>query len=111
MYAVDYGRPQLARHDYANLEQAAEACLSCSGAPCHGACPNGIPIAARTRATVVVVRSRPFGTSTLGAGYVAATVVAEDLGVREAQDWWRYRPLEAGLEVLRRRGIEIDFSC
>ena len=52
----------------------------------------------------------PFGTTTLGAGYVAATVVAEDLGVREAQDWWKYRPLEAGLEVLRRRGIEIEFS-
>jgi phytoene dehydrogenase-like protein len=52
----------------------------------------------------------PFGTTTLGAGYVAATVVAEDLGVREAQDWWKYRPLEAGIEVLRRRGIEIEFT-
>jgi phytoene dehydrogenase-like protein len=52
----------------------------------------------------------PFGTTTLGAGYVAATAVAEDLGVREAQDWWKYRPLEAGLEVLKRRGIEIEFT-
>jgi phytoene dehydrogenase-like protein len=52
----------------------------------------------------------PFGTSTLGAGYVAATEVAKDLGVREAQDWWKYRPLDAGLEVLRRRGIEIEFE-
>ena len=38
---------------------------------------------------------------------VAASVVAEDLGVREAQDWWRHQPLEAGLEMLKRRGIEI----
>jgi phytoene dehydrogenase-like protein len=52
----------------------------------------------------------PVGTSTLGAGYVAATVVAEDLGVRESQPWWRHRALEAGLEVLRRRGIEIEWS-
>jgi glycine/D-amino acid oxidase-like deaminating enzyme len=52
----------------------------------------------------------PVGTSTLGAGYVAATELARDLGVLEAQDWWRHRPLEAGLEVLRRRGIEIDFE-
>ena len=49
----------------------------------------------------------PYGTTTLGAGYVAATVVAEDLGLREGQDWWRYRALEAGREVLARRGIEI----
>jgi phytoene dehydrogenase-like protein len=52
----------------------------------------------------------PVGTSTLGAGYVAATVVADDLGVREGQDWWKHRALEAGLEVLRRRGIEIEYA-
>jgi phytoene dehydrogenase-like protein len=52
----------------------------------------------------------PFGTSSLGAGYVAASIVAEDLGVREGQDWWRHKPLEAGLEVLKRRGIEIEFN-
>jgi phytoene dehydrogenase-like protein len=52
----------------------------------------------------------PVGTTTLGAGYVAATELARDLGVLEGQDWWRHRPLEAGLEVLRRRGIEIDFQ-
>jgi phytoene dehydrogenase-like protein len=49
----------------------------------------------------------PFGTSTLGAGYVAATIVAEDLGVHEGQDWWRHTAMEAGREVLKRRGIEM----
>jgi len=49
----------------------------------------------------------PFGTSTLGAGYVAATAVAEDLGIREEQEWWRFKALEAGREVLKRRGIEL----
>ncbi len=48
----------------------------------------------------------PFGTSTLGAGYVAAQVVAEDLGVREEQDWWSHRALQSGVEVLNRRGIK-----
>jgi len=52
----------------------------------------------------------PVGTSTLGAGYVAATEVAKDLGVREGQPWWRFKALEAGVEVLRRRGIEIDLN-
>jgi hypothetical protein len=28
--------------------------------------------------------------------------------VREAQTWWRHEPLEAGLEMLKRRGIEIE---
>ncbi len=50
----------------------------------------------------------PFGTTTLGAGYVAATVLAEDLGVREGQDWWRYQALEAGRETLAARGIEVS---
>jgi phytoene dehydrogenase-like protein len=52
----------------------------------------------------------PFGTSTLGAGYVAATEVARDLGVLEAQPWWKHRPLEAGRELLARRGIELEFN-
>jgi len=52
----------------------------------------------------------PFGTSSLGSGYVAALVVAEDLGVKKQQDWWRHDATEAGLDVLRRRGIEIDFN-
>jgi len=52
----------------------------------------------------------PFGTTSLGSGYVAASVVAEDLGVREGQDWWCHKALEPGLDVLKRRGIEIDFN-
>jgi phytoene dehydrogenase-like protein len=52
----------------------------------------------------------PFGTSNLGSGYVAADVLAKDLGVREKQDWWKHKALEAGLEVLKRRGIEIEFN-
>lgn len=52
----------------------------------------------------------PFGTTTLGAGYVAASVVAEDLGVREGQTWWRHRAMEAGRQVLAERGIPTGFS-
>ncbi|MBW2421277.1 MAG: NAD(P)/FAD-dependent oxidoreductase [Deltaproteobacteria bacterium] len=52
----------------------------------------------------------PFGTTNLGAGYVAASIIAEDLGVREGQDWWRHKNLESGVELLKRRGIEIDFN-
>jgi phytoene dehydrogenase-like protein len=52
----------------------------------------------------------PFGTTNLGAGYVAASIVAADLGVREGQDWWRHNNLDAGIELLKRRGIEIDFN-
>jgi phytoene dehydrogenase-like protein len=52
----------------------------------------------------------PVGTSTLGAGYVAATEVARDLGVLEAQSWWKHRPLEAGRALLARRGIELEFN-
>ena len=51
MYALDYGRPELARADYVALGRPAEACLRCAGQPCLGACPNGIPIARRTIAT------------------------------------------------------------
>jgi phytoene dehydrogenase-like protein len=52
----------------------------------------------------------PFGTTNLGAGYVAASIVAGDLGVREGQDWWRHKNQEAGIELLKRRGIELDFN-
>ncbi len=52
----------------------------------------------------------PFGTTNLGAGYVAASIVAADLGVREGQDWWRHNNLDAGIELLKRRGIEIDLN-
>lgn len=44
MYAVDYGDLQLARSEYAMLSGGAAACLSCSGQPCQGACPHGLPI-------------------------------------------------------------------
>jgi phytoene dehydrogenase-like protein len=52
----------------------------------------------------------PFGTSNLGSGYVAASVLAEDLGVKKDQDWWCHGALEAGFDMLRRRGIDIVFN-
>lgn len=45
MYAVDYRNPDLARREYAQLETNAEACLSCTGAPCADACTYNLPIA------------------------------------------------------------------
>jgi hypothetical protein len=45
----------------------------------------------------------------LAAGRVAASVVAEDMGVRE-QDWWNVKPTEPGLRVLKKRGIEARFT-
>ncbi|HYB69323.1 MAG TPA: aldo/keto reductase [Candidatus Bathyarchaeia archaeon] len=45
MYAVDYGDLALARSEYALLSAGAAPCLSCSGRPCQGACPHGLPIA------------------------------------------------------------------
>ncbi|MDG2278267.1 MAG: aldo/keto reductase [Pseudomonadales bacterium] len=44
MYATDYQDVEFARDEYALLETNASACLSCSGAPCQSACPNGIEI-------------------------------------------------------------------
>jgi uncharacterized protein len=44
MYAVDYGDLRLARSEYAMLPAGAAPCLSCSGQPCQGACPHGLPI-------------------------------------------------------------------
>ena len=49
MYDVDYRDSVLARADYAALGAGARACLACDGAPCLGACPSGIPIAAFAR--------------------------------------------------------------
>lgn len=44
MYATDYQDVVFAQHEYSLLESNASACLSCSGAPCQDACPNGIQI-------------------------------------------------------------------
>jgi predicted aldo/keto reductase-like oxidoreductase len=61
MYAEDYGDRTLARSDYAALGSAASACLSCSGAPCAGACPHGLPIAELTRRTHRALGDGPSG--------------------------------------------------
>ena len=51
MYATDYGDVRFAREEYAKLENNAAACLSCTGAPCAGACPHGIDLPAFAPAT------------------------------------------------------------
>jgi len=51
----------------------------------------------------------PQGTADLHSGYKAADMVAQDLGLRE-QGWWVAKPLEPGLKVLKRRGIEVRWS-
>jgi predicted aldo/keto reductase-like oxidoreductase len=48
MYAADYGDAALGREAYAALGAGAGACASCTGRPCLGACPDGIPIAGLT---------------------------------------------------------------
>jgi predicted aldo/keto reductase-like oxidoreductase len=48
MYDIDYNDLEFARDEYALLGAGASACLSCSGAPCAKACPNGIPISRHT---------------------------------------------------------------
>ena len=45
MYEVDYGDPLLARSEYAQLGNPANACIACSHQPCLRACPLEIPIA------------------------------------------------------------------
>ena len=44
MYLKDYKDAELARRDYASLENGADLCTNCSGDPCKNACPVGIPI-------------------------------------------------------------------
>ena len=44
MYATDYQDVGFARAEYAMLETNADACLSCSGTPCQGACTHDIAI-------------------------------------------------------------------
>jgi len=51
MYAVDYRDLELARSEYARLTAGGSPCLSCSGQPCQGACPHGLPIARFVAAT------------------------------------------------------------
>jgi phytoene dehydrogenase-like protein len=51
----------------------------------------------------------PQATTNLAAGYNAACVVAEDLGVRD-QPWWRNRPLEWWLNSLREKGYTPRFT-
>jgi predicted aldo/keto reductase-like oxidoreductase len=51
MYAEDYDSLELARSEYARIGTGAAACLSCSGQPCAGACPHGLPIPELTRRT------------------------------------------------------------
>lgn len=51
MYDLDYGQPAIAAREYAGLETNAEACLSCTGQPCAGACSSGIAISQLTRDT------------------------------------------------------------
>ena len=51
MYDEDYGLPETAREEYARLAPNGSACLSCTGAPCAGSCPVGLPIAALNRDT------------------------------------------------------------
>jgi len=52
MYAVDYRDPVLARAEYAQLGDGANACLTCTHRSCLRACPLGIPIAELTRDAV-----------------------------------------------------------
>ncbi len=49
MYAVDYQDVALAKNEYAALEGAAGACMSCESQACLGNCPANIPIARFTR--------------------------------------------------------------
>jgi predicted aldo/keto reductase-like oxidoreductase len=51
MYAEDYGSPELARSEYAQIGTNAAACLSCSGQPCATACPHGLPVSELTGRT------------------------------------------------------------
>ena len=34
--------------------------------------------------------------------------LAKDLGIRDQQEWWSGQAMEAGLEALRKRGIELE---
>jgi predicted aldo/keto reductase-like oxidoreductase len=59
MYATDYQDVSFARNEYALLPTSAAACLSCSGAPCQDACPNGIEINQLCAPTHRMLAARP----------------------------------------------------
>jgi len=42
----------------------------------------------------------PASLTHLGSGYVAATCVAEELGIKQKQEWWRWKPYEYFLRKL-----------
>ena len=44
MYATDYGDLEFAKSEYAMLEGSAQACITCDGSPCAGACTHGLSI-------------------------------------------------------------------
>jgi phytoene dehydrogenase-like protein len=46
----------------------------------------------------------------LGSGYVAACEVAEDLGIKDEQKWWKARALDGSTEIWTRQGIEQRFT-
>ena len=50
----------------------------------------------------------PPGYTNLGAGYIAADIIARDLEIRDKQDdWWLAEALEPGIKFLRKKGIEL----
>jgi predicted aldo/keto reductase-like oxidoreductase len=51
MYAERYGRPEIAKREYAALGAPASACLSCADPVCAAACPAQIDLPRRTRET------------------------------------------------------------
>jgi aryl-alcohol dehydrogenase-like predicted oxidoreductase len=55
MYAEDYGDLARAQGAYASLGAGASPCLTCSGAPCRGACPHGLDISSLTRHSLRVL--------------------------------------------------------
>lgn len=52
----------------------------------------------------------PPGYTNLGAGYIAADIIAQDLKIRDKQDWWCAQALEPGLKFLKKKGIEVKLS-
>lgn len=51
MYAAHYGRPEIARREYAALDRPAAACLDCASPVCRPACPVALDIPRLARET------------------------------------------------------------